>query len=100
MLAQRRPWVVLASVMVCLANRQADQGALSMTVGQDRSVARARPIEHEICAPIVAIVTPFTETHIDIDALRRYLDWLWEHGAKTILVNGTTGEFFTTTANE
>jgi dihydrodipicolinate synthase/N-acetylneuraminate lyase len=71
-----------------------------MTVGQDRSVSPARPIEHEICAPIVAIVTPFTGNGIDIDALRRYLEWLWEHGAKTILVNGTTGEFFTTTAQE
>ncbi|MBO0880976.1 MAG: dihydrodipicolinate synthase family protein [Mycobacterium sp.] len=71
-----------------------------MTVGQDRSVSRAQPIEHEIHGPIVAAVTPFTGNRIDIDALRRYLDWLWEHGAKTILVNGTTGEFFATTAQE
>lgn len=63
-------------------------------------MSHARPIEHEICAPIVATVTPFAGNHIDIDALRRYLQWLWERGAKTILVNGTTGEFFTTTAEE
>jgi 4-hydroxy-tetrahydrodipicolinate synthase len=63
-------------------------------------VSRAQPIEHEICAPIVALVTPFTGNRVDIDALRRYLEWLWDHGVKTILVNGTTGEFFTTTAQE
>lgn len=70
-----------------------------MTLRPDRPVSHARPAT-EICAPIVAIVTPFAGNHIDTDALRRYLEWLWDHGAKTILVNGTTGEFFATTAEE
>jgi dihydrodipicolinate synthase/N-acetylneuraminate lyase len=71
-----------------------------MTAGSDRCVSGTRRSDHEICAPIVAIVTPFSGNHIDIDALRCYLEWLWEHGAKTILINGTTGEFFATTAQE
>ncbi|GAB2554442.1 dihydrodipicolinate synthase family protein [Nocardia heshunensis] len=54
----------------------------------------------EIQTPVVAVVTPFTDNRVDTDAIRRYAEWLWDRGVRTIMVNGTTGEFFATTASE
>ncbi|MEU6586692.1 dihydrodipicolinate synthase family protein [Nocardia sp. NPDC046763] len=54
----------------------------------------------EIRPPVVAVVTPFTGNRVDTDAVRRYAEWLWDRGVRTIMVNGTTGEFFATTATE
>lgn len=44
--------------------------------------------------PILATVTPFTrDDRVDTGALGDYLGFLCESGVRTILVNGTTGEF-------
>ncbi|MGH3622148.1 MAG: dihydrodipicolinate synthase family protein [Sciscionella sp.] len=54
-----------------------------------------------ITSPIVAVVTPFDATGaVDTGALRAYLALLSTAGVKTILVSGTTGEFFTMTSHE
>ncbi|MGH3695492.1 MAG: dihydrodipicolinate synthase family protein [Pseudonocardiaceae bacterium] len=54
-----------------------------------------------ISSPIVAIVTPFdAQGAVDKGALQDYLALLSAAGVKTILVNGTTGEFFNMTAHE
>ena len=39
-----------------------------------------------------AIITPFTQTDIDYNALGRLLDWQMESGTDAIIVCGTTGE--------
>lgn len=54
-----------------------------------------------IDAPIVATVTPFNSTGaVDLGALRDYLALLSSAGVTTILLNGTTGEFFSLTPSE
>ena len=54
-----------------------------------------------ITSPIVAVVTPFdAQGTVDTGALQDYLALLAAAGVKTILVNGTTGEFFTMTLHE
>jgi len=54
-----------------------------------------------IISPIVAVVTPFdAKGAVDKGALQGYLALLSAAGIKTILVNGTTGEFFTMTLYE
>lgn len=47
-------------------------------------------------------VTPFTEdgSDIDLDAQRRFLDWLVECGVPGVIVLGTTGEFLTVSDDE
>ncbi len=39
-----------------------------------------------------AIVTPYTETGIDYERLRKNLDFQYENGTSAIVVCGTTGE--------
>lgn len=57
--------------------------------------------ERLIISPIVAVVTPFdAQGAVDNGALRGYLALLSAAGVKTILVNGTTGEFFSMTSRE
>lgn len=52
-------------------------------------------------SPIVAVPTPFHDGGgIDYAALGDYLDMVCAAGARTILVNGTTGEFFSLTLRE
>ncbi|MGH3701353.1 MAG: dihydrodipicolinate synthase family protein [Pseudonocardiaceae bacterium] len=54
-----------------------------------------------IILPIVAVVTPFDAAGaVDKGALRGYLALLSAAGVTTILVNGTSGEFFNMTAPE
>lgn len=54
-----------------------------------------------ISSPIVAIVTPFdAKGVVDKGALRDYLALLSTVGIRTILVNGTTGEFFNMSLHE
>ncbi len=54
-----------------------------------------------ITSPVVAVVTPFdAQGAVDTGALRGYLALLSAAGVETILVNGTTGEFFTMTSHE
>lgn len=54
-----------------------------------------------ITSPVVAVVTPFNaQGAVDTDALQSYLALLSAAGVKTILVNGTTGEFFSMTLHE
>lgn len=54
-----------------------------------------------ITSPIVAVVTPFdARGAVDKGALQGYLALLSAAGVKTILVNGTTGEFFNMTLRE
>lgn len=54
-----------------------------------------------ITSPIVAVVTPFdAQGAVDKDALQGYLALLSAAWVKTILVNGTTGEFFSMTLQE
>ena len=47
-----------------------------------------------------AIVTPFTETGVDYDALGKLLDFQLENGTDAIVVCGTTGEASTMTYEE
>lgn len=47
-----------------------------------------------------AIVTPFTETGIDYEQLRKNLDYQYESGTAAIVVNGTTGENPTLSGDE
>lgn len=50
---------------------------------------------------VVPLPTPFDETGgIDEPALARHLDFLSERGVRRVMVNGTTGEFFSTTPTE
>ncbi|RQD76067.1 MAG: dihydrodipicolinate synthase family protein [Candidatus Syntrophonatronum acetioxidans] len=53
-----------------------------------------------ITGPIFALATPFKRKDIDYIALGKYLDFLEKKGVKTILTNGTTGEFFSLTREE
>lgn len=54
-----------------------------------------------IISPVVAVVTPFdARGAVDHGALRDYLELLSAAGVSTILVNGTTGEFFAMTMRE
>lgn len=51
--------------------------------------------------PILATVTPFTSGYlVDTGALGDYLSFLFESGARALLVNGTTGEFPSLTVAE
>ena len=51
--------------------------------------------------PIVAIVVPFDEKlRIDRAALEDYLQFLYETGVQSLVVNVTTGEFASLTARE
>ena len=47
-----------------------------------------------------AIVTPFTETGIDYERLRKNLDFQYENGTAAVVVCGTTGEAATLTPDE
>ena len=47
-----------------------------------------------------AIITPFTETGIDYERLQRNLEQQYENGTAAVVVNGTTGENPTITADE
>ncbi|MFC1919852.1 dihydrodipicolinate synthase family protein [Chloroflexota bacterium] len=54
-----------------------------------------------IQGPIFAIVTPFYDADlIDFMAFKEYLDFLYQSGVQTIIVNGTTGEFASMTIGE
>jgi len=56
---------------------------------------------HVIRGPIFAIVTPFDEKGmVDEKSLVRYLSFLEKSGVETIIVNGTNGEFPSTTIDE
>ena len=48
----------------------------------------------------VAIVTPFKETGVDLDALGKLLDFQLENGTDAVVVCGTTGEASTMTYRE
>jgi len=49
----------------------------------------------------VALITPFTkELAVDYDALRKLLDFVLEGGVNYLVINGTTAESVTTTAEE
>ncbi|MDR0446033.1 MAG: 4-hydroxy-tetrahydrodipicolinate synthase [Oscillospiraceae bacterium] len=48
----------------------------------------------------VAIVTPYTETGVDYDALARLIDWQIESGTNAITICGTTGESSTQSLEE
>lgn len=50
---------------------------------------------------VVPVPTPFgNDDAIDFGAYLSHLDWLAECGVRNLLVNGTTGEFFSLTADE
>lgn len=50
---------------------------------------------------VVPVPTPFAESGaIDFGAFLAHLDWLAECGVRNLLVNGTTGEFFSLTPAE
>jgi 4-hydroxy-tetrahydrodipicolinate synthase len=50
---------------------------------------------------VVPVPTPFAESGaIDFGAFLAHLDWLAECGVRNLLVNGTTGEFFSLTPKE
>jgi len=55
----------------------------------------------ELKGLVVPVPTPFAESGaIDIGAFLSHLDWLSECGVRNLLVNGTTGEFFSLTPAE
>lgn len=50
---------------------------------------------------IPAITTPFTaDGALDLDALERLLQWLWQEGMHGIIIGGTQGEWFTISGAE
>lgn len=50
---------------------------------------------------VVPVATPFAESgEIDFGAFLAHLDWLAECGVRNLLINGTTGEFFSLTPAE
>ncbi len=58
-------------------------------------------MEHPLKGVGVALITPFDQNHdIDYDAYRRLLDFTTEGGVDYLVVQGTTGETSTTTAQE
>ena len=46
----------------------------------------------------VALITPFTETGVDFEALGRLIEFQIANGTNAILIAGTTGEPSTSTA--
>jgi 4-hydroxy-tetrahydrodipicolinate synthase len=57
--------------------------------------------EVDITGLVVPVLTPFTEEdEVDEAALAAHLDFLANAGVRRILVNGTTGEFFSLTPEE
>ncbi len=58
-------------------------------------------MEHPLKGVGVALITPFDQNHeIDYDAYRKLLDFTTEGGVDYLVVQGTTGETSTTTADE
>lgn len=50
---------------------------------------------------VVPVPTPFSESGaVDFGAFLAHLDWLAECGVRNLLLNGTTGEFFSLTQDE
>lgn len=50
---------------------------------------------------IPAITTPFTrDGALDLEAMERLLQWLWDEGMHGIIIGGTQGEWFTISAAE
>ncbi len=65
------------------------------------SVAGVRAGEQELGGLVVPVLTPFADDgSVDEGAFVRHLDFLAEHGVSRILINGTTGEFFSLTREE
>jgi len=57
--------------------------------------------DFELNGLVVPVPTPFAESGaIDFGAFLAHLDWLAECGVRNLLVNGTTGEFFSLTPAE
>ncbi|MDD3276475.1 MAG: dihydrodipicolinate synthase family protein [Kiritimatiellales bacterium] len=57
--------------------------------------------DFELSGLVVPVPTPFAESGaIDFGAFLAHLDWLAECGVRNLLVNGTTGEFFSLTPKE
>jgi 4-hydroxy-tetrahydrodipicolinate synthase len=55
----------------------------------------------ELKGLVVPVATPFAESGaIDFGAFLAHLDWLAECGVRNLLVNGTTGEFFSLSPRE
>ncbi|SOC38965.1 4-hydroxy-tetrahydrodipicolinate synthase [Salinicoccus kekensis] len=48
----------------------------------------------------VAMTTPFNDNEVDYDAFRRHIEYLIENDAQALIVNGTTGESPTLSAEE
>jgi 4-hydroxy-tetrahydrodipicolinate synthase len=52
-------------------------------------------------SPIVALLTPFDASgEIEWQAFKTYLSSLYSWGVRTVIANGTTGEFPSLTINE
>lgn len=47
-----------------------------------------------------ALITPFTESGIDYDRLRKNIEFQYENGISAVVVNGTSGENATLSTNE
>jgi 4-hydroxy-tetrahydrodipicolinate synthase len=60
-----------------------------------------RKADFKLNGLVVPVPTPFGEDEsIDFGAYLAHLDWLAECGVRNLLVNGTTGEFFSLTPDE
>lgn len=56
---------------------------------------------HDLTGLVVPVPTPFSENGaVDFGAFLAQLDWLAECGVRNLLVNGTTGEFFSLSPRE
>jgi len=57
--------------------------------------------KYDLKGLVVPVPTPFnSDESVDYGAYLSHLDWLAEYGVGNLLVNGTTGEFFSLTAEE
>ncbi len=65
-----------------------------------KTIDKRKPLT-KLSGLIVALLTPFTEKNgISPSMLKKHLRFLSSSGVKSILVNGTTGEFYAMTQNE
>ncbi|MBD3393588.1 MAG: hypothetical protein GF418_15750 [Chitinivibrionales bacterium] len=66
-----------------------------------RAVCGTGPSERDLAGLVVPILTPFTEKDMfDEDSFLRHLAWCGDAGVRRIMVNGTTGEFFSLSREE
>lgn len=85
---------------IMCAKRTVDDAFLCHVTGKS-NIFFMKENHFELKGLVVPVPTPFTESGaVDFGAFLAHLDWLAEYGVRNLLVNGTTGEFFSLTQDE